>query len=523
MKFNIPYLYQFWYVPKGYINDRDAFAKATMEIEIAELGDADAPVVMKVANPPARALSSLNYARFLAKPDGQPRRVRMKDGYFYVEGYSAEELVARASNLSTLNSTFLSWIGKYEKLPGEIEKNHRTVTSVSEIRWRRDVGGLREDKTRDDGGAAVGAKIAAQAKEMILIDGVTYERCREPILSIVMEPGKDPVYGIVEAYKTLEDRLAGYNYSDTSCYTSSLLHAEHTMLQAGVEPSVIGIEVIDPAASSYDGVASDVVYHLTRASTKLKEMVKAAPSGALQAFYAVREALQNVDRGSPSISAEIVAAAQGVLDIAVDPDIDEPMQQLANARYMNDTSGRALAGGNPDEGTSFFLGLDHVSDYRDRLRGAESAKFFAGRVLDRWEGRHPQSTFDNGQTQRMTTRVADGMTVAEIGSDAQARLVARDLGVAYGVVDHAIEAGSRMFRVSGATRFVETGLSAASRAGLVGLVISPAAGMPDGQWEVWSGDHPQAENILQAVSEHVEAMDERDMELSQDQQLISIF
>ena len=523
MKFTIPYLYKFWYVPKGCINDRDAFAKATMEIEIAELGDADAPVVMKVANPPASAMSSLGYARFLARPDGAPRRVRMKDGYFYVEGFSAEELVERASSLSTLNSTFLSRIGKYQDTPGEIEKTHRTITSVREIRWRSDVGGLREDKTRDDEGAAVGAKIASQAAKMLLIDGVTYERCREPILSILMEPDKDPVYGIVEAYKSLEDRLVGYNYSDTSSYTSSLVHAEHTMLQAGVEPSAIGIEVIDQAASSYDGVASDVVYHLTRASNKLKELVKAAPSGTLQAFYAVREALQNVDRGSPSISAEIVAAAQGVLDIAVDPDIDEPMQQLANARYMNDKSGRPLPGGNPNEGSPFFLGLDHVSDYRDRLRGAESAKFFADRVLARWEGRHPHSTFDNGQTQRMTSRVTDGITVAEIGSDAQARLAARELGVEYSVVDHAIEAGSRIFRVSATARFVETSLSVAARSGVVGLVIGPAAGVPDGQWKVISGDHPQACKALQAVAEHVEAMDERDMELSQDQQLISIF
>jgi hypothetical protein len=523
MKFTIPYLYKFWYVPTKCINDREAFSRAAVEVEIAELGDTDAPVVMKVANPPTKQMASLGYARFIEKPDGEPRRVRTKDGYFYIEGYSADELVQRASNLATLNTTFLSWVGKHEQSPGESEQQRRTITSVSEIRWRRDVGGLRDDKTRDDGGAKIGAKIVAQAAKMILIDGVSYELCREPILAILMEKKADPVCGIVEAYKSLDDRLAGYNYSENSSYTSSLVHAENTMRQAGLDPSGIRYEVIEPNWSSYDGVASDIMYHLTRASNKLKDMVKAAPSGALQAFYAVREALGNIDHSCPSISAEVIASAQGIVDIAADPDIDEPMEQLSNARYMNDTSGRKLHGGNPNDGSPFFLGLDHVSDYRDRLGNAASAKFYAERVIDRWEGRHPQSTFDNGQTHRMTSKVAGGLTVTEIGSDARARLAARELYVAYSVIDQAIEMGSRIFRVSTHARFAETDLSLGARSGIVGLVIAPAVGVPDGQWNVFTNDHPAADRVLEAVGEHVEAMDERDMEISQDQQLISIF
>ncbi|MDW9481134.1 hypothetical protein GOB57_21040 [Sinorhizobium meliloti] len=522
MKFTVPYLYKFWYVPSKCQNDREAFGRATMEVEIAELGDSDAPVVMTVANPSSGQMSQ-KYSRFLARPDGTPRRVRMRDGLFYVEGFPVEEFVERASNLATLNTTFLSWIGKHEPSSGEIKNVHHTITSVRDLRWSRNVGGLREDKTRDDGGAKVGAKIAKQAAKMLLIDGVTYERCREPILSIVIAKGKEPDYGVVEAYKSLDDRLGSGKYANPASYTSSLVHADRLMQQTGVDPSVISYEVVDRAASSYDGVASDMICHLTWASEKLKGVVRAAPLGTLQAYYRVREALEHVDHGSPSVSAEIVAAAQGILDIAVDPDIDEPMRELANARWMTDTSGRSLPGGNPNEGGPFFLGLGHVSDYRDIHGYADSARFHAELVLDRWEGRHPQSTFDNGQTQRMTSRVGNGITVAEIGSDAQARLAARELGVEYALVDSAIDAGSRIFRLSAETHFADTSISDAARSGVVGMVIGPQAGMPDGHWKVVPSDHPKAGLALQAVGEHVEAMDERDMELSQDQQLISIF
>lgn len=522
MKLTIPFHYQFWYVPVRCQNDREAFAKTAIDVEIPEVSDEDAPVVMTVANKKVDQSISRGYSRFLPKPDGSPRRVRMRDGYFYVEGFGAEEFVERASNIATLNSTFLSWIGKYDKRPGSDKGVTRTITSVSELRWSRSVGGLREDKTRDDGGAKTGAKIAAQAAKMLVIDGVTYERCREPVLTLVMDDDRVTAYGIVEADQSLVARLAAGLYGNSAACTSSLVHAGHVMERAGVDPSILEYTVIDPAASSYDGVSADIVYALFRAKDKLKEIVKASPAGALQAFYRVREALEHVDLGSPSVSAELVAAAQSIIDIVADPDIGEPMSELANARYMTDRSGRALPGGNPNEGGPFILGLAHVSDYQDVIGYGKRARQFAEIALDRWEGRHPQSTFDNGQTQRMTSRGGDGLTVAEIGSDAQARLAAREIGVDYAVVDGAVGAGSRVFRVSEDVK-VATSLSNLSRSVAVGLVIGPSAGVADGSWTVFAGKHPKADIALQAVGEHVEAMDERDMELSQDQQLISIF
>jgi hypothetical protein len=198
------------------------------------------------------------------------------------------------------------------------------------------------------------------------------------------------------------------------------------------------------------------------------------------------------------------------------------MRELAHARYMTDTSGRRPSVG-PDDGGPFHLHLSHVSGYLDKYGNTAKAKTYSDRVLDRWEGRHAGSTFDNGQTDRMTSKAEGGVTVAEIGSDAQARLAARELGLDYACVDSAIAGGSRLFRLSAEKLGSTDERSQAARSGVVGLVIGPAAGDPNGHWAVKTTDHPKADVALDAVSQHVEAMDARDMELSQDQQLISIF
>ncbi|MCS4088892.1 hypothetical protein [Rhizobium sp. BK176] len=522
MKLTVPYTYTFWYVPTRCTNDRHALSQAVMEVEIAEIDDADAPVVMTVANGKDAGLGNEQGAdRFLPRADGKPRQVRMRNGLFYVEAMSAEELSQRASRLATLDATFLAKFGiSGQRTPGYVEKSygHSDITSVSGV--RRQNGGLREDKTRDDRGEKVGRLIARQAARMFIVDGVTFELCREPVLKIKFDHSGLMAHGIVEAFESLAARTDYSKYSETSAYTSSLIHADHLLSDMGVEKKV-SFEVIDHNASSYDGVASDIAFHLVRAESDLKGVVHAAPTGVLQAYYKVAEALRHIDRSSPSISAEVIAAAHSVMDISVDPEIDEPMQQLSRTRFMNDRSGRQAVLG-PDHGGPFRLDLMHVGGYRDRQGKMASATAFAGRILDRWEGRHPGSTFDNGQTDRMTTTLVSGVTVAEIGSDAQARHAAWEIGLAPGQVEKAIASGSRLFRLS-AEKMASKELSRATRAGMVGLVIGPAPGDPNGHWSVAVKDHPKAEIALDAVSQHVEAMDERDMEMAQDQQLISIF
>ncbi|MBY3433890.1 hypothetical protein HFN89_06975 [Rhizobium laguerreae] len=524
MKLNVPYTYTFWYVPTRCQNERNAITKTAMEVEIAELDDAAAPVVMTVANHTNQGPGDKQgFKRFFPLADGSPRRVRMRDGQFYVEGMTAEEFTRRASSLETLDSTFLAEVGRSsQRKPGFADTHGSSkITSVGELRWGRNSDGLREDKTRDDGGAKVGRRIARQAANMFVVDGVTYELCREPILKIKFDDGGAPVYGIVEAFESVDARMDYGKYSEQSAFTSSLIHAEQLIAQVGIEKPAVSFKVVDTSASSYDGVASDIVFHLVHAEKQLKNVVSAAPTGVLQAYYRLAEALRHVDRSSPSISAEVIAAARGLLDISVDPEIDEPMRQLANARYLTETSQRRAVFG-PDHGSPFHLHLDHVSGYEDRYGQAEKAKAYASRVLDRWEGRHPASTFDNGQTDRMTTRVDAGVTVAEIGSDAQARLAAREVGLDYGRVKSAITAGSRLFRLA-AEKLAAVEFSQIAKAGVIGLVIGPAPGDPNGHWSVDVTDHPKADLALDAVSQHVEAMDRRDMEISQDQQLISIF
>lgn len=524
MQFEINYLYTFRYVPAKHRNHQEAKAKARMSVDVAELTDGDAPVVMTVANTVGQKPLSTGHDRFLAKEDGAPRRVRMRDGYFYVEGLSAAEFMRRATDLGSLNSTYLAASAGDKAKPGKESHTYKDpFNSVREARWRaRD--GWRDDLTQDDEGAAIAKMISAQAKKMIIVDGVTYEYCREPILGISIK-NDDAVCLIMEAPNSIPDRgkPGGYGYLAGAAYTSSLIHAEHTMRQFDLAGAGVAYEVLDPNASSYDGVASDVILHLRWSEGKMKETIKAASTGTLQAYYRLAEALRHVDDSSPSVSQEILAAAEALLDIAHDPDIDEPMKELGNAWYMTRPSGSYRQYYSPDEGGPFSLGLDHVSSYKDKNEYAEAALCYAKRALARWEGRHPESTFDNGQTQRMTSAVEGDVTVAEIGSSGQAHHACRELGCGYAGIDHAIAAGSRLFHLSGKKSKNEEVRSKVAREGVIGLVVGPAVGNSDGEWKVITTDHPSASFALQAVASHIESMDERDIELSQDQQLISIF
>lgn len=525
MEIDIDYYYRFTYVPFRCQNPRDGIGFARTSVEIAELSDEEAPVVMAVSNPPMSSGESAvgkGYDRFLAK-DGRPRRVRMRDGYFYVESVSRQELFDQAGNTDSLNRTFLASGVGGDRKPGREphERRDDMITSYTSIIRRE--GGMRAELTRDDRGAKAAEQLAIQASRVFCVDGVTYELCREPVFVMNLREGYENAIGIVESYPNLKARLDECKYNGRFDVTVSMAQAAHALEAYGKDASRFEIQIMDPTASCYDGVAMDMSYALLRAQEDLRKTLHATSVGVVQAYHRITEALTGLDMASPSVSDEMIRAAEGVVAIGSDPDIEEPMEQLYKARYMNHHSRTYRPSVNLDEGTDFGIGLHHVSEYRDRYDLGGKALENAQHALNRWHLKHPDASFDNGQSTRMATdSVFDGLgkvVVNEIGSVAQARDLARDLGVPFEDVENAVSTGRRLYRISGWA--VAEGGSAAAK-GAVALVAGPGAN-GDGEWDVHTSGHPAADVALDAVFRHIEATSVIDATLAADDQVISIF
>nr|WP_250807086.1 hypothetical protein [Neorhizobium tomejilense] len=518
MEFDIEYLYRLTYVPSKCRDDRKGVGLASMTVRIAEFADADVPVVMTVGNvPPEGKPYGLDpsYSRFLKKADGSDRRVRLKDGYFYVESCSLEDLASNARDLGRLDGTFLAR-GVGSRTPG-LGVGERTVSDVVTDMWSlRRRKGLREELTKDDRGRAVGEQIAKQASRIFAVEGVTYELCREPILKIERDREGNTKHGIVESSPSPAERLKNkFTYQFLGYeWTSSLNHAGHMLAQAGIVAPSVSFQVLNERASCYDGLASDIHVYLAHSLNQIARTIHSTSIGALQVYYGLTDALKDVDLTSPSVSAELIEMAEAVVSIGRDPDIDEPMEQLAHARYMNASAGSYRKPLYLDDDTGFGLMLDHVSDYRDKHGHSKNAHDYARFALDRWYGRHPSAAFDNGNSYRMVTDAGRTVSVTEVGSVFQARDACRELGHPYGEMETAIAAGARLFRIAVGSSFVAS-------AGTVAMVSSPA--QPGAMWNVLARDHELVSDPIATVEEHLEKMDELDLEKAQDQQLISIF
>ncbi len=512
MEFEISYLYPFTYVPFRCQNPRDGVGRAWTTVSIQEISDHDAPVVMTVANIPSdkgKPDYAKGYERFLPTHDGSPRRVRMRHGQFYVEGFPEEEFERRSKDGATLNETFLAVGVPGKRKPGLTDHEHRSdpVTTYSYI--NRSSGGMREGMTHDDRGRKMGEHIARQASHMFVVDGVTYELCREPVLAISFHEDKEPVVGVVEAFSSPAERLhnkSTYSIDGGIVWTSSLGHAPHLIKELGITAPQVSFAVLDGNASYYDGVASDILYLADRAARYLEKTLHATSVGTLHAYHRLADAVRDIDPNTPSLSEGVVEAAEGIIRIVSDPEIDDPMRELSHSSYMTAPSHVYHAPLNLDNGTRFGLGLDYVSHFRDGAKQLDVARERAESISRRWNLRHPESTLDNGHTTRLASRPEKNVTVSEIGSREQARHACRAMGVSFSDTEEAILAGERAFIVS-------------TRSEIAAVVCVPC----DGHWHVISGTHPLAERALEIVGSHIDNMAELDHENVQEQQIISIF
>lgn len=512
MEFEISYLYPFTYVPFRCQNPRDGVGRAWTTVSIPELSDHDAPVVMTVANiqsDKGKPAYAKGYERFLPNSDGSPRRVRMRQGRFYVEGFSQEEFERRSKDNATLNETFLAVDAPGKRKPGLTDYEHRSdpVTTYSYI--HRSHGGMRDGMTRDDRGQKMGEHIARQASNMFVIDGVTYELCREPILAISFHEDREPVVGVVEAFSSPAERMrrtSTYTVDSDIVWTSSLEYGPHLIRELDIAAPQVSFAVLDSSASYYDGVASDILYLADRTAQYLEKTLHATSAGTLYAYHRLVDAVRDIDPNTPSMSEEAIEAAEGIIRIVSDPEIDDPMRELFHSSYMTAPSHVYHAPLNLDNGTRFGLGLDYVAGFRDGAKQLDAARERAASISRRWNLRHPESTLDNGHTTRLASRPERDVTVSEIGSREQARHACRAIGASFHDTEEAILAGERAFIVS-------------TKSEIAAVVCVPG----DGSWHVISGEHPLAERALEIVGRHIDNMAELERENVQEQQLISIF
>jgi hypothetical protein len=530
MRFEIDHAYKFKYCPPRKVNLIDAHGRARTEFEIRELDDADAPVVALVGNPDTGGKKVIDdtYARFVAKPadveggERTPRKVRFVDGQFYVEAVPVEELTRLLGNIETINQTFIAAYSSSDTWkPGFAKPLYgEGLTDIWTL--RRKNGGLQENKTEDDGGRWVGEKIRQQAAKMFIVDGATYELCREPVFAVT---GKNGEYGVIECPEDPATRARGSHYGTFPglTFTSCLDHASSVMKDAGVPPDAVDIRVVDPTATYYDGLAADFVYHMALVRSALSQEVLGSrvlstrPS-MVAAYHRLNEALEVSDFACPSVSQEMIDALETVLAAAGDSDIEEIVREIRKIDRSQDPMRVNL-----DHDTAFGLDMGHVGNFHDAWEKFSIAAERARHCLYRWTERPYGSTFDNGKTRRIASVNADGLRVEEVGSKAAAHAVGREVGVDIAEAERLVESGCRLFRVSTHEPWNQSAYVSHRK----GTTVAMVAIDQEGQKAVFDCGRlllrETADKALPAVLEHLEAMRELDEKFEQDHMAISIF
>jgi hypothetical protein len=533
MKLFIQHHYTITFVPPKHQLDQKATGAASVEIEIAEVAADRAPVVMEVATPSSveRAakgrtgrlgIEHSNTDRFTANGDGSPRRIRFHGGEFYVESLPADEFARLAGNPATVNTTYLARSKDYvskeivvdKKLPGNYRSYEEGVMTVSKL-WTKHRG-LREDKTRDDHGWSVGRQIMARAARMIIVDGVTYEHCREPIFAFTAEGD----HGIVERPHSVRkvSPLGSYEYGVFKAYkyTSSLKHADELIDRLGIDREGMMFRVIDPRATKYDGVSYDIAYALAHAGRKLEGRAGSLEPSLMVEWHKLRAALEGLDMDFPAVSPAMLDAASTLSNHFGDRETAAAMSEIHSLAYFNRSHSPRHHG--LDGETPFHLGLDTVSAYFDGQERYDEAKELASYATERWEMRPAGAFHEFERNNRLSSVGENRLVVSELTSEASTHMLGLQLGYSLDAIDARMGAGERMFRVrtESVPRYGEETVSTTK-----GVVI-----VKDGRAIVeWCSDgiDSAAHDIRAAVETHLEKMNDLDSDIQYDQQTISFF
>lgn len=334
MKLKIEFHYPIRFTPYRHQNARSEIGQAAVEVEIRELSDSEAPVAMLVGNPP-NDMMDRHEARLSLKEDGSPRRVRTYMGRHFVEAGSALGLPYDVEPARIMTSFF----GRAKPRSLSVDNptyGKKTMTGEGVI--RRYSSAAKPFRTfNDDHGAAMAARLERLASLMFVVDGIVYEYTPEPIIRITDRYGEHKAFiGPRPSFSERHDHdsFDFHMFEFGEPIRSSLLHADTVKdLYKGADWPFF--EVVDPAASAFDGTGYDVIELARKLEQSLASSAAALPWNMLEAYYDLRDAFQDAQgRVTPRLVEALSAVASvedddaaHLADIAVNAEPSEPWRQ----------------------------------------------------------------------------------------------------------------------------------------------------------------------------------------------------
>lgn len=422
MKLVIDYHYHINFVPFRCRNGRSEPAEASRTVEVRELEDAAAPVVMLVGNPKNQH-QDRHEARYAVKPDGSPRKVRYFEGRHFVEAGSAEQLAADVA--SNVNKTFF---GRAKPRDGAVDgqQTRRPVMTADQVVMKHSKRAEPFVSFSDDKGKTVGDKLERLAALMIAVNGTVYEYTPEPILKVDTRHEKKASIQPRPGGRWNLDGFDFHAYEFLEPTRSSLKHG-HRILHLAPKRAIPVFEVIDPRTSTFDGVTFDFAERVEKLFSHLDSNVVGLPREALEAFYDLRDARTDAaDRATPRLVAAVEAVSR--------------LQDHSGSRAAAAVDKRkAEMAGSPSHTKSIVMQRAEFAESGSLKTARELAKF----ALQRWECRPAEAHWENGVAP-LSSRSAGGWRTVEVLSEGRAAEKAKTAGISRETV---LQAASDGFRI----------------------------------------------------------------------------
>lgn len=320
MQHTIKYHYPITYVPHGYHNPWRAFGDASVDIEVREVVGADAPIALRVGNPPDRHNDK---DRFSTKPDGHKREVRLLGDRLFVESISQADLAELIADPFKINDGPFGELIQFTQKQDPNRREYAQIKALAEtttIRAIRETQGkwkngkyvaLRDEKTKDDQGDGMRAQIIKRASELVLVDGILFIECQEPILKMgeytnrLMIVEREITTGPGKPY-------AARTYRDT--YSSSLKDAKPFISFLKSNKLVDGryplpeFDVLDASVCHYDGATNDVLMLSGKLMSNLDSNLRALPRQVIDASFTLEDVIKCQPERLNTISPALEAA-----------------------------------------------------------------------------------------------------------------------------------------------------------------------------------------------------------------------
>lgn len=273
MKIAIEYNYPIVYIPYRHLNRQSRLAAASTVVEIKEIDPSEAPVVLRIGINATKDKGR----KFAFKEDGSLREIRQFNGQLYIEDSPSDLLQASVEtdiNKSPLGFSYL-----------EVDQNRNQQLWTKDQIIRSQTNPLRS--IDDDGGEKIAKLLQTRADKLLIVNGMIFKICREPVLAINVDEAKAKIN------EAPHDRYGnGLDTIDFIGYklTTNLVEAEVLLPSLSESIDIDGEwEIVDPLFASFDGTSFDIGRQYKEIEYILSSNVDKLQRNALDLYFAFRD------------------------------------------------------------------------------------------------------------------------------------------------------------------------------------------------------------------------------------------